>query len=85
MNNWDKTRNQIDTLDNQIIKLILQRGKLAEKMGQLKKKEGKPIANKQRQQQIEDKYDDAILGGGKFAKLLIDYGTKLQKKIISNH
>ena len=50
-------RKQIDGIDKEIIKLLSKRMKLAIKLGKFKKKEGLPILDKKREQEMLKKLE----------------------------
>ena len=55
-------RTQIDSLDQQLLSLVNQRAHVAEKVGELKRKEGSPFFRPDRVAQVIDKIQDANQG-----------------------
>ena len=76
-----QAREEIDRIDNEIIKLVAKRLSVAKEIGKLKKSKNLPVENKQREEEViknainnlkANGYDDA-----KFAKAL--YAAIMQK------
>jgi chorismate mutase/prephenate dehydratase len=53
--NLDELRLKVDCIDKDIVRLIAERIKIAEQIGDLKKKEGRQIEDKQREETVIDK------------------------------
>lgn len=68
--NLPKIRQEIDSIDSQILELFLQRMKSCEKVAMVKKRDGTPISNPKREQEILERMEK--MGGdfGKGAKML---------------
>lgn len=83
-----KVRQEIDKLDQQLLKLFKKRVKLVERVGIIKKKYGMPIFNKTRELEIDRKLDKFAKKHGlrktflqKIWKTMIDEAKVVQKKI----
>jgi chorismate mutase/prephenate dehydratase len=62
--NLDELRQQVDKIDREIVGLIAERIRLAGQIGELKKKEGRQIEDKQREEAVIDKIKEIALQKG---------------------
>lgn len=84
-----KVRQEIDKLDNEIMKLFKKRSKLVEKVAQIKKKHDMPMLQKAREAEIDKKLTGFAKKHGlrktflqKVWKNIIDDSKEIQKKIL---
>lgn len=89
MNDIVNLREEIDFIDDKILKLFLERMSLSEKIARLKLKSSTPIVNKQREDEIIEKIS---LNSGKYSVYarhlfmsLLNLSKSRQNEIISSH
>jgi len=70
MKSLDQLREEIDTIDSEILDLIRKRAKISEKIGHTKKLSKRPILNKKREKEI-------------LKKLKTPYEIQIFRKIMS--
>lgn len=70
-------RQQIDIIDKAVIKLLAKRIKLAVKLGKFKKKEGLPVLDKKREEEMLKKLEKQAKNAGIGSKFI----SKLYKEI----
>lgn len=68
--NLPKIRKEIDSIDSQILELFLQRMKACEKVAMVKKRDGTPISNPKREQEILERREKEGGELGKSARML---------------
>lgn len=79
-------RQEIDSIDNQILELFIQRMQAAEKVAMVKKRDGTPISNPKREQEILERMEEE---GGEFGSgartmlaTLIDISCAYQQMLL---